>query len=190
MLTASYCLSTNPILRCWGGGEIWTRRLQKRMQSLPPFPPSPQLPLGFRSLRTRAFLARVNSLSPALPILDVTDRRGIARSLPPVKGWDFFFKIGIFLLHALAELAFNCFNRKQTRPFSMFEGHLFLYFGVGFFFLWKRFAMMRGYDNMFHGFCCKYKCFQQRLISFRSVLSESDNLFVSWWSLDKSTFSH
>ena len=81
MLTASYCLSTNPILRCWGGGEIWTRPLQKRMQSLPPFPPSPQLPLGFRSLRTRAFLARVNSLSPVLPSLDVTDRRGTARSL-------------------------------------------------------------------------------------------------------------
>ena len=51
------------------------------MQSLPPFPPSPQLPLGFRSLRTRAFLARVNSLSPVLPSLDVTDRRGTARSL-------------------------------------------------------------------------------------------------------------
>ena len=43
--------------------------------------PSPQLPLGFRSLRTRAFLARVNSLSPVLPSLDVTDRRGTARSL-------------------------------------------------------------------------------------------------------------
>ena len=51
------------------------------MQSLPPFPPSPQLPLGFRSLRNRAFLARVNLLSQLLPSLDVTDRRGTARSL-------------------------------------------------------------------------------------------------------------
>ena len=40
-----------------------------------------QLPLGFRSLRTRAFLARVNSFSPVLQSLDVTDRRGTARSL-------------------------------------------------------------------------------------------------------------
>ena len=76
MLTAPYCLSTNPILRCWGCG-----RLLKRMQSLSPFLPSPQLPLGFSSLRTRAFLAPVNSLSPVLPSLDMTDRRGTARSL-------------------------------------------------------------------------------------------------------------
>ena len=41
--------------------------------------------------------------------------------------------------------------------------------------MWKRFATMRSYDNMFHGFCSKRKCFQQRLISFRSVLIESDN---------------
>ena len=34
-----------------------------------------------RALRTRTFLARVNSLSPVLPSLDVTDRRGTARSL-------------------------------------------------------------------------------------------------------------
>ena len=46
--------------------------------------PSPQLPLGFSSLRTRAFLARVNSLSPVLPSLDVTDRRGTARSLSAI----------------------------------------------------------------------------------------------------------
>ena len=62
---------------------------QKLAQNV--FPPwrgelAPQLPLGFRSLRTRAFLARVNSLSPVLPSLDVTDRRGTARSLASNQG--------------------------------------------------------------------------------------------------------
>lgn len=64
----------------------------------------------------------------------------------------------------------------------MFQSHLFSYFGVRNCFVWKRFATKISYDNMFHGFCSTRKCFQQRLISFRSVLSESDNLFVSSWS--------
>ena len=55
----------------------------------------------------------------------------------------------------------------------MFQAHLFSYFGVRNFFVWKRFATMRSYDNMFHGFCSTRKCFQQRLISFRSVLSDT-----------------
>ena len=55
----------------------------------------------------------------------------------------------------------------------MFQAHLFSYFGVQNCFVWKRFAMMRSYDNMFHGFCSTRKCFQQRLISFRSVLSDT-----------------
>ena len=59
-------------------GELTERGTGERREA---FPPSPQLPLGFRSLPTRAFLARVNSLSPVLPSLDVTDRRGTARSL-------------------------------------------------------------------------------------------------------------
>ena len=57
----------------------------------------------------------------------------------------------------------------------MFQVHLLSYFGVRNCLAWKRFATMRSYDNMFHGFCSKRKCFQQRLISFRSVLIESDN---------------
>ena len=48
------------------------------MQSLPPFPPPPQLPLGFHSLRS---ISSANSLSPVLPSLDSTDWRGTARSL-------------------------------------------------------------------------------------------------------------
>ena len=55
----------------------------------------------------------------------------------------------------------------------MFQAHLFSYFGVRNFFVWKRFATMKSYDNMFHGFCSTRKCFQQRLISFRSVLSDT-----------------
>ena len=55
----------------------------------------------------------------------------------------------------------------------MFQAHLFSYFGVRNCFVWKRFATMRSYDNMFHGFCSTRKCFQQRLISFRSVLSDT-----------------
>ena len=57
MLTASYCLSTNPILRCWGRREIWTRRLQKRMQSLF-FPPLSSSPLGQFALSSPAELRR------------------------------------------------------------------------------------------------------------------------------------
>ena len=45
VLTASYCLSTNPILRCWDGGEIFERLGYKRECSpsllsclLPSFP--------------------------------------------------------------------------------------------------------------------------------------------------------
>ena len=69
--------------------------------------------------------------------------------------------------------------------------HLFSYsFGLQNCFLWKRFATIRSYDNMFHGFCSTRKCLQQRLISFRSVLTERHNLFVSSWSQDKSAFSH
>ena len=55
----------------------------------------------------------------------------------------------------------------------MFQAHLFSYFSVRNCFVWKRFATMRSYDNMFHGFCSTRKCFQQRLISFRSVLSDT-----------------
>ena len=73
------------------------------------------------------------------------------------------------------ELVGTALNRKQTRPFFMFQAHLLSYFGMRNCLVWKRFATMRSYDNMFHGFCSKRKCFQQRLISFRSVLIESDN---------------
>ena len=90
----------------------------------------------------------------------------------PAKGWDFCCEIVIFLPHALSEFLI-CFNRKQVRPFFMFQAHLFSYFGVQKCFVWKRFATMRSYDNMFHGFCSTRKCFQQRLISFRSVLSDT-----------------
>ena len=102
----------------------------------------------------------------------------------PAKGWDFCCEIVIFLPHRTLcqSRLLICFNRKQVRPFFMFQVHLFSYFGVQKCFVWKRFATMRSYDNMFHGFCSTRKCFQQRLISFRSVLSESDNLFVSSWS--------
>ena len=58
----------------------------------------------------------------------------------------------------------------------MFQAHLLSYFGVRNCLVWKRFATMRSYDNMFHGFCSKRKCFQQRLISFLTVLIESDIL--------------
>ena len=50
----------------------------------------------------------------------------------------------------------------------------------------KRFATIRSCDNMFHA---QVFATAQRLISFRSVISESDNLFVSRWAQNKSSFS-
>ena len=58
--------------------------------TFPPFPLSPQIPLGFSSPRTCAFLAPVNSLSPVLPSLDVTGRRGTARSLVESDQYGFY----------------------------------------------------------------------------------------------------
>ena len=51
----------------------------------------------------------------------------------------------------------------------------------------KRFGTIRSYDNMFHA---QVFATAQRLISFRSVISESDNLFVSTWAQKKSFSRH